>query len=141
MNFQSRLAKKDGTPVPDGVHTVTFRIYDVQTGGNVKWAEQIGSLLTKNGVFSAVLDKIFPFNDAIFNGGTWLEIQIDSDPALVPRQQFQSVAYALKANTVPNGAITTAKLSPGVGIVFPCSCEKFEKLLGIEGIPIMFAEI
>jgi len=68
MNFQGRLAKPDGTPVPDGVHTVTFRIYDAQTGGNVKWAEQIGTLLTKNGVFSAVLGKIFSFNDTILNG-------------------------------------------------------------------------
>ena len=113
MNFQGRLAKKDGTPVPDGVHTVTFRIYDAQTGGNVKWAEQIGSLNTKNGVFSAVLGKVFPFTDVILNGGTWLEIQVDSDPALTPRQQFQSVAYALKANTVPDGAITTAKIADG----------------------------
>ena len=113
MNFQGRLAKKDGTPVPDGVHTVTFRIYDAQTSGNVKWAEQIGSLNTKNGAFSAVLGKIFPFNDVILNSAIWLEIQLDSDPALTPRQQFQSVAYALKANTVPDGAITTAKIADG----------------------------
>jgi len=57
MNFQDRLAKPDGTPVPDSVHTVTFRIYDAQTGGAVKCAEQIGSLLTKNGAFSAVFGK------------------------------------------------------------------------------------
>ena len=111
MNFQGRLAKKDGTPVPDGVHTVTFRIYDAQTGGNVKWAEQIGSLNTKNGVFSAVLGKIFPFNATILNGGTWLEIQIENDAPLIPRQQFQSVAYAIIANTVPDSAITTAKIA------------------------------
>ena len=113
MNFQGRLAKQNGTPLADGVHTVTFRIYDAQTGGNVKWAEQIGSLNTKNGAFSAVLGKIFPFNDAILNGAVWLEIQIESDAPLIPRQQFQSVAYALKANTVPDGAITTAKIADG----------------------------
>ena len=113
MNFQGRLAKQDGTPITDGVHTVTFRIYDAQTGGNVKWAEQIGTLLTRNGVFSAILGKVFPFNDTVLNGGTWLEIQIESDPPLIPRQQFQSVAYALKANTVPDGAITTAKIADG----------------------------
>ena len=64
MNFQGRLAKPDGTPVPDGTYTLTFHICDAQTGGNVKWAEQIGSLNTKNGVFSAILGKVFPFTDA-----------------------------------------------------------------------------
>ena len=64
-------------------------------------------------MFSAVLGRIFPFSDTILNGGTWLEIQIENDTPLLPRQQFQSVAYALKANTVPDNAITTAKIADG----------------------------
>jgi hypothetical protein len=54
-----------------------------------------------------------------------MEIQVNTDPPLIPRQRLQAVAYALKANTVPDGAITTekiadgaitqSKLAPGVG--------------------------
>ena len=54
MNFQGRLARPDSTPVADGTHTLTFRIYDTQLGGTVRWAEQIGSVVTRNGVFSSV---------------------------------------------------------------------------------------
>ena len=34
-------------------------------------------------------------------------------PRSFPRQQFQSVAYAIIANTVPDNAITTAKIADG----------------------------
>jgi len=113
MNFQGRLATSSGNPIPDGVHTLTFRIYDAQVDGNVKWSEQIGSILTRNGVFSAVLGKTTPFTDTILNGNIWLEIQVDANTPLIPRQPLQSVAYALKANTVPDGSITAAKIANG----------------------------
>ena len=111
MNFQGRLARPDGTPVADGTHTLTFRIYDTQLNGTVRWAEQIGSVVTRNGVFSALLGKVFPFSDTVLNGNPYLEIQVDNETPLLPRQQFQSVAFALKANTVPDNAITTAKIA------------------------------
>ena len=76
MNFQGRLAKKDGTPVSDGTHTLTFRIYDAQLNGNVRWAEQVGSVVTRKGVFSCVLGKVFPFSDTVLNGSVWLDIQV-----------------------------------------------------------------
>ena len=33
MNFQGRLAKPDGTPVPDGTYAVTFRFFNAATRG------------------------------------------------------------------------------------------------------------
>ena len=51
MNFQRRLVR------PERTHILTFRIYDPQLNGTVRWAEQIGSVVTRNGVFSAVLGK------------------------------------------------------------------------------------
>ena len=32
MNFQGRLAKPDGTPVPDGPYRVRFSLWDAATG-------------------------------------------------------------------------------------------------------------
>ena len=125
MNFQGRLAKPNGTPVTDGFYTVTFRIYDAQTGGNLRWQEQSPSVYARNGTFATLLGNITQLTDSIFNGTVWLELQVNTDAPLSPRQRVTSVAYAFKANTVPDGAITTtkiadgaitaAKLAPGVG--------------------------
>jgi len=113
LNFQGRLAKPDGNPLPNGTYTVTFRLYDANVAGTVKWAEQVGSVAVKNGTFACLLGRILPLNDAHLNGNTWLEIQVNEEEPLFPRQRLVSVAYALKANTVPDGAITTAKIADG----------------------------
>ena len=62
----------------------------------------------KNGTFAVILSG-FPVN--VFDGNLWLEIKVGSDTPLTPRQQLLSVAYAMKANTVPDGSITAAKLN------------------------------
>src|SRR5262249_13323413 len=41
----------------------------------------------------------------------FLEIKVGTDAPLTPRQQLVSVAYAMKANTVPDGSITADKLA------------------------------
>ena len=113
MNFQGRLTKKDGTPVTDGFYTVTFSIYDAQTGGNLLWKEQSASVYSRNGVIAILLGNITPLTDSIFNGTVWLEMQVNTDAPLSPRQRVTSVAFAFKANTVPDKSITTAKIADG----------------------------
>ena len=90
MNFQGRLARPDGTPVANGTYTLTFRLYDQQIGGTVRWAEQIGSVVVRNGVFSCVLGNILPFNETHLNGTVWLEIQVNTDPPLIPSSAASS---------------------------------------------------
>ena len=113
MNFQGRLTKRDGTPLADGFYTVTFRIYDAQTGGSKRWEEQVGSVYSRNGIFAVLLGNITLLTDSVFNGTVWLEVQVNGDAPLFPRQRINTVAYAFKANTVPDGAITTAKIGDG----------------------------
>jgi hypothetical protein len=109
LNFQGRLAKPDGTPLPDSTYKVHFSLWNAPTGGIRQWKHDM-KVMVRNGVFSTLLD----FGDdaeTIFGGDVWLETQIGSDPPLTPRQRVVSVAYALKATTVPDEAITTAKLA------------------------------
>jgi hypothetical protein len=112
MNFQGRLARPDGTPVADGTYTLTFRIYDAPMEGSLRWEEQ-SSISVRNGVAAALLGSITPLSDTIFNNTVWLEIQIGTAAPLMPRQRISAVAYAFKANTVPDNSITGAKIADG----------------------------
>jgi len=113
MNFQGRLTTPVGNPLPDGTYTLTFRIYDAQTGGNLRWTEQIGSITSRNGTFGALLGNTTPLSETVFNGNVWLELQINNQTPLLPRQRINSVAFAFKANTVPDNAIGTSKVANG----------------------------
>ena len=110
MNFQGRLVKPDGTPVADGTYLVRFALYDAVTGGTSLWTQEIGNIAVRNGAFSALLTVDKP---NLFNNNLWLELQVGGDAPLAPRQQIVSVAFAQKANTVPDGSITGAKIAAG----------------------------
>ena len=110
MNFQGRLAKLDGTPVADGTYSVQFALFPTLTGGTALWSQTIASVAVRNGTFATQLSG-FPAN--AFNGSLWLEIKIGTDLALTPRQQLVSVAYAMKANSVPDGSIGAAQIAVG----------------------------
>lgn len=95
MNYQGKLTDEYGVPVPDGSYSIWFRIYDDSTGGNVLWAEEQSSVQVSGGLFSVLLGCIFPISDTIFTGPTrWLEIQVSSDPEMMPRKPIVSVGYA-----------------------------------------------
>ena len=70
-------------------------------------------VLVKNGTFAVLLGNANPITADTLNGDTYLEIKVGDDTPLSPRQRIASVAYAIKANTVPDGAITTDKIVDG----------------------------
>ena len=120
INFQGRLAKPDGTPVSDATnYTVTLSLWDAATAGSMRWTQTFTNVTVRNGVFATLLNLSSGFTgtntlDSTLNNNTYLQIQVGGAAPLTPRQQLVSTAYALKAATVPDGSITTAKLSPGV---------------------------
>jgi hypothetical protein len=112
MNFQGRLAKPDGTPLPDGTYSIKFTLFTAATGGTQKWSET-DNLALKNGLCSVQLGKTTPLTDAVFAANLFLEVKVGSDPALTPRQPLVSMAYAFKADTVPDASIGSAQLKDG----------------------------
>src|SRR5262245_8937263 len=110
MNFQGRLAKPAGTPVPDGNYSLRFSLWNAVSGGTEKWNQTLNPVTVKNGTFAVLLNTS---TANLFNGNLYLEMQIGADAPLSPRQQLVSVAYAMKANTVPDGSITGDKLASG----------------------------
>ena len=112
LNFQGRLAKPDGTPLPDGSHQVTFSLWNAPADGIQQWSQTLSAVAVRNGSFAALLNVgTGPAN--LFSGLLYLQIQVDGAAPLTPRQQLVSVAYAFKANTVPDGSIGTTQLAPG----------------------------
>ena len=112
MNFQARLAKSDGTPLPDGAYTVTLSLYDALAAGNQVWTE-IETVNAVNGMFAATLGATTPLTNSVFNNPVWLEIQVGMDAPLAPRQQLVTVAHAFKADvalSVPDASITDANI-------------------------------
>ncbi len=111
INFQGRLATPSGNPVANGNYSVLFSLYDAPTAGVLKWSQNFPTVAVKNGTFAVKLDT----NTAnLFNGNLYLEIKVGSDAPLTPRQQLLSVPYAIKANSVADGSLTTGSFASGV---------------------------
>ena len=107
LNFQGKLTKPDGTPVADGPYDIRFSLWDAGSGGTEKWNQTLLAVNSHNGLFAVLLNTSTP---NLFDNNLWLEIKVGTDTPLTPRQQLVSVAYALKANTVPDNSITSAKI-------------------------------
>ena len=114
MSYQGKLTGSDGQPASDGTYTIVFSLYTQETGGTALWTES-RSVQVTGGVFSVLLGSITEMPDTAFQGTTWLETQVNGS-ILTPRTRVVSAGYAVlakKAETVPDGSITSAKIAPG----------------------------
>ncbi|MCD6531121.1 hypothetical protein J7K99_01590 [bacterium] len=96
LNFQSKLTDSAGVGINDTVD-ITFRLYDVATGGTPLWTETHASVPVVKGLFDVALGSVSPFPDSMdFSGQYYLEIQVESE-TLAPRIPFRSSPYAVRA--------------------------------------------
>jgi len=117
FTYQGRL--NDGANLANGIYGLRFTIYDLPVAGAVVAGPVTNSAVAvSNGLFTVALDF-----GAVFNGAArWLEIGVRPGGSasdftmLTPRQPVSPTPYAMfaaTAGTVPNGAITAAKLAAG----------------------------
>lgn len=114
LTYQGFLTDGDGFPFGDTTpenKTVVFRIYDAETGGNIKWSSQQVvtvdkghfSVLLGEGsssddgeqFFSADLSGVFSGSDA---SDRFLELVVDGT-TIAPRLQFLAAPYAFLAKS------------------------------------------
>lgn len=97
LPFQGRIALTQGTPAPDGVRVVQFKLYNAPIGGTVVWPGEIHSLTINDGIVSTLLGSKSTLAGVDFNQDLYLEITIDAngdslitiaDPPLLPRQSI-----------------------------------------------------
>ena len=115
--YQGRLADSSGVPLTS-TYPMVFRLYNTASGGAPLWEEQwtaSNSVAVSDGLFNVMLGSITPVPQNILssNSSLWLGISVGTDSEMTPRVQLGSVPYAFQALTVPDGAITNAKLADG----------------------------
>jgi N-acetylneuraminic acid mutarotase len=117
FTYQGRL--NDGANAANGIYDLRFAIYDSASAGLLVAGPSTNSAVAvSNGLFTVALDF-----GVVFNGAArWLEIGVRPGGSasdfntLSPRQSISPTPYAMfatTAGTVPNGAITAAKLAAG----------------------------
>jgi hypothetical protein len=102
INYQGKLTNAQGQPIT-GTVAVTFRIYEVESGGSPLWSETYPSLTVDKGIFNVMLGGVTVLNLA-FDKLYYLGIQVGSDPEMIPRQRIASSGYAFRAENADNAS-------------------------------------
>jgi hypothetical protein len=111
LNYQGQLTSKNNETLANPI-TILFAIYDTPDAGQPLWQET--KLIThNNGIFHTLLGSDSPIPPNLFSeDNRYLEIRLENESALQPRQRIVSVAYAISANNA-TGAITPKSLTIG----------------------------
>lgn len=97
VSYQGRATDDSGLPLT-GSYSLTFRIYDSPTSGNLVWSEVQNAVSISAGMFTTLLGSVTPLTESLFGSpNRYLAVQIGSNPELSPRQRIVAVAYALTA--------------------------------------------
>jgi len=95
IHYQGMLTDDAGNPL-NTPQSLTFRIYNVESGGSSKWGETQNDIPLSNGLFSVLLGSVHPI-DLSFDEDYWLEIEVSVYDTLLPRMKLASVGYAYRA--------------------------------------------
>ena len=110
INYQGRLTDSGGTPL-NGSYSLTFRIYDAESAGNLLWQEIHPGVTIQKGIFSILFGSVTNL-DLPFDKPYFLEIVVSGE-VMSPRQRITSAGYAIRAekaedaNTVGNFSVST----------------------------------
>jgi hypothetical protein len=110
INYQGILKDAAGVVVPNGDYNLTFKLYDVESGGTSIWSET--KLITVvSGIVNTQLGSVNPIPQATFNAAAWLGITVAAGSELTPRIALTSVPYSIYSLNVPDGSITSTKIA------------------------------
>jgi hypothetical protein len=113
INYQGRLTDDLGQPV-NGTVEMRFLVLDADTiSATVLWGETQSSVQVTEGIYEVKLGSANPLPPSVLSmTDVYLEVRVNGE-ILRPRSQLTSVAFAHKAATMPNGAITSAMIMDG----------------------------
>ena len=105
INYQGYLTNPGGTAVNSAV-VMTFKLYNVASGGSALWTETQTSVAVSNGNFNAVLGSQVPI-PLPFDVPYWLTVTINADGEMSPRQPLAASPYAFRAASLDGVATIT----------------------------------
>ena len=95
FNVNGKLTNTAGA-VLTGTYNMTFRIYDVYTGGSSLWNNINSSVTTdSSGIYHVILTDVNVSDSVQY----YLGVEVGSDGEMTPRINLTSSPYALRANT------------------------------------------
>jgi len=102
VSYQGKLTELTGQPVPDGMFSMRFLLYDQETGGNLIWQEPATgnpptNVQVTGGLFNVLLGSAVPLAAGSLTGNSWLQVEVNAEP-LTPRTRIVSSAYAIRAS-------------------------------------------
>lgn len=111
ISYQGTLSTAGGTPVNANIG-LTFRLYNIQSGGTALWTEAHPSVPVNSGLFHVQLGSITPIPSSVWDNTTvYLGVQVGGDSAeLSPREVVSAVPFAMNIQ-IPDGSITSTKLA------------------------------
>ena len=111
FTIQGLLLDKNGDPVSNSSHSLTFAIYDDPDVSSSLWSEP-RTVFTLDGVFTTELGVDKEIQSDIFanNSRTWLGIRAGFNPELTPRMRMAYSPYAIHAVTA--GSLLKVPPSP-----------------------------
>jgi hypothetical protein len=105
LAYQGILADAEGILVPDGAYSITFKLYDLASGGAALWSET-QSVTVLKGVFSVALGNTTALTLA-FDKQYWIATKVGADPEMTPRVILTASPYALNAQKLAGIAVNT----------------------------------
>ncbi len=104
ISYQGILQDTSGIVVHNGDYILTFKLYNVATGGTPLWEEQ-QTVAVKNGIFNAILGGVYPLTLS-FNEPYWLGVTVENGDELTPRIELTASPYALNTQSMLDGGWT-----------------------------------
>ncbi len=112
LGYQGHLADTGGQPITADL-SITFRLYDVQSGGVALWSEVQPAVPVDGGNMAVELGKGTPLPLTIWGKQLYLGIQISGDNEMAPRPPLTAAPYALRAaGTMKNTIVVSAEGTP-----------------------------
>ncbi|MEO5929600.1 MAG: hypothetical protein ABIR47_06685 [Candidatus Kapaibacterium sp.] len=144
INYQGRAVNGQGALT--GTHQITFRIYNVATGGTPLFTEQQPGIDFKNGIFTAAIGNLtfggIP-ESITFDKQLWLGVTIsgfNGDAELSPRFTLRASPYALNS-AIADSAGRAAQAYKALTAVHADSAKTLDlpaALRGAEGVNPLF---
>lgn len=116
LRMQGSLQKPSGKPFDNGFHSITFKLYEVEVGGQALWTEVQPRVQVENGLYEASLGSIVPLN-LRFNKRYYLGTSVNGGAELAPRAILGNSPYAVSVTGKDN--VFPSSGTVGVGTRVP----------------------
>jgi hypothetical protein len=110
ISIQGTLKDATGSSVEDGTYTVTFRLFNTESGGTAVWQEE-APVEVVGGIYTHYLGSVTPLNPANFGNVLYLGLKV-GNYELNPRTKLTYAPYTFASATVVcSGAVGDVKYS------------------------------